>query len=401
MDSEFLVTYLRDVMPLEKLREHVRNGVVRSQQHPYYPNLLILNYTEKAQFETIWDDVTTKTRGLIIDTHCHGPVPQDPFENATILARAFDKFHNLNSEFAPETMEENLPKDISHVTEKLDGSLGIIFRYDEKVHVATRGSFDSVQARWATQYLREILNPITGEEYFFWPKSITPVVEIIFKENRIVVEYDYEGLVLLGIIDSKTGKEEPRIRLERFGGLMGLPVVKKFNKSLIECATENGPNFEGYVVTFINGVKVKVKFEEYCRLHRVLTGLSPIAVWEMLKNGQSNEIEDLLTDLRIPEGFKKWLSKWSHKLTLEFIGINMASHTLHAQAIVEGLIKPEYTRPERATLARWVLKKTEEVPYQKGLQFALADGKDIKEDVWDLIRPNGKDADPFKRDGEF
>ena len=35
----------------------------------------------------------------------------------------------------------------------------------------------------------------------------TPLFEIIYPENRIVVKYDFEGLVMIGIVDIQTGYE--------------------------------------------------------------------------------------------------------------------------------------------------------------------------------------------------
>ncbi len=406
------MVYLRDILDEEKLAEHLANGVVRSQVHPRYPELFILNYTEKAQYDRIWDPVTNVCRGLIIQRRGDNP-------DVIVIARAFNKFHNLNTEYVPETMEENLVgRYIDHITEKLDGSLGIIFYYDNLWHVATRGSFASDQSIWATEFLREHLRHtalLHPEEPF--PVGWTPVCEIIYAANRIVVEYDYEGLVLLAFVDPYDAHEMPRPMAQRVADLVGLPLVKRFKKTLSECAAENTSNFEGYVITYLHGVKVKVKFEEYVRLHRILTGMSPIAVWEMKKNGQDEEIEKLLADPKMPEGFRAWLDKWNKKLRNEFWGVDQVAHTLQARLREAGLVKPplfainlktgeqeqvrpEYTREERKALAAAVFKVVEEVPYQKGFQFALADGKDIKEDIWDYIRPSGKDVDPFKKDGE-
>ena len=63
------MTHLRDIVDLTALSKALTDGYVRRQVHPEYP-YAILNYTEKAQFENVWDDVTKNCRGLIyeIDT---------------------------------------------------------------------------------------------------------------------------------------------------------------------------------------------------------------------------------------------------------------------------------------------------------------------------------------------
>jgi RNA ligase len=417
------MTFLHDILDTAKLDEHIINGVVRGQSHPLYPNLCILNYTEKAQFDRIWDPVTNVCRGLIIDRKPEGGGP------TVVLARAFNKFHNLNTEYVPETLETNLTG-IPTVTDKMDGSLGIIFHYDNLWHVATRGSFDSDQARWATKYLREHLRTtelLHPEKPF--PDDFTPVCEIIYAANRIVVSYDFEGLVLLGFVKlydpvlPYDAFEMPRVLAERAAALVGLPLVKKFKKSLSECVAENTTNLEGYVLTYPNGVKVKVKFAEYLRLHRILTGLSPIAVWEMKREQHDEEIRLLLEDPTIPEGFKVWLEKWDHKLNMDYMTVQAAAMHLFAQAQALDLVRtvsgmehlppclmvdlkgteckcPLYSKEARKNLAMWILDATKDVPYLKGFLFAMADGHPTDTMIWDHVRPNGKAVDTFKKEGE-
>jgi hypothetical protein len=63
-------------------------------------------------------------------------------------------------------------------------------------------------------------------------------LSVIYKENRIVVDYDYEDLVLLAIIDNKDGYElkihDPKIHLEGIRLIhlyqnLGFKVVKKYD----------------------------------------------------------------------------------------------------------------------------------------------------------------------------
>jgi len=148
----------------------------------------IWNYTPVCQFDNIWDEYTTVCRGLITNQH------------GEILYRPFPKFFNLGQR--EETMLANLPAEIPQFREKLDGSLGIIYELDGLVHVATRGSFVSEQAQWATKWI-QLQMRIKPES--FLPRH-TYLGEIIYPGNRIVV--DYKGLselVLLAVIDTETG----------------------------------------------------------------------------------------------------------------------------------------------------------------------------------------------------
>jgi hypothetical protein len=370
------VVLLQDILPIDLLEEHIENGVVRRQVHPLYPNLFILNYSEKAQFDRIWDAVTNVCRGLIITGEC--------LCDAQVVARGFNKFHNLNTEYIPATLEANLPKAKPPlVTKKLDGSMGVLYFWDSKWWVATRGSFDSDQARWATAFVRAHYERLGTAPT--WVDHYSPVCEIIYQANRIVVDYDFEGLVMLAVINNWNGHEVCRDILERQAGENGLPVVEQFDKSLAECAAEDTPNEEGYVLTYSNGVKVKVKFAEYVRLHRILTGLNPKAIWELLAKKADDTVDLILQDEKMPLSFKEWFGGWVGQLRSRYTELEQ-----QAQAVL-ALRPTEVSRKEVALYFK-------ETPHLCSILFAMLDGKNYAEIIWDKLRP--KATDVFKQDGE-
>lgn len=370
---------LENILPVALLEEHIENGVVRKQVHPLYPNLFILNYGEKAQFDRIWDSVTNVCRGLIVEGDC--------LCTAKVVARGFNKFHNLNTEYIPETLEANLPKDAPPlVTKKLDGSMGVLYQYDGQWWVATRGSFDSEQARWATAYLRAYL--AKGHVPMVWGYgaiAFTPVCEIIYSSNRIVVDYDFEGLVVLSMINVETGREASREIVEQYASMNGFPVVEKFDKSLAECAAENTLNEEGYVLTYSNGIKVKVKFAEYVRLHRILTGLNPKAIWELLAKKADEQVSLILNDKKMPSTFLAWFGGWVEQLRARYAELERNAQAVFALRPVLG---------DRKEIALY-FKKT---PHLCSILFAMLDEKNYGEIIWDRLKP--KATDTFKVDGE-
>ena len=298
-----------------------------------------------------------------------------------MLARGFNKFHNLNTEYVPETQEANLPPGLPLVTEKLDGSMGILYVWDGKVWMATRGSFDSDQARWATAWVRSKMPEFARHAH----ASYTAVFEIIYAENRIVVDYDFEGCTLLSLIDRATGREIPRDLAEAFAATWGVAVVPKFDKTLAECAAEDKANEEGYVLTYSNGVKVKVKFSSYVRLHRILTGLNPKSVWEMLSLKQDEAVATLLADELMPESFKTWFSGWVTGLRAQYAGIER-----EAKEVFGG--KPGGSRKNDALYFMEIAK------HLTGVLFKMLDEKPYNEVIWGMVRP--KATDTFKKDGE-
>src|SRR3954469_17993310 len=161
------------------LADMVGGGYIRTQNHPSLP-LLIHNYTEKAQYENVWNAATLACRGLVVS------------RDGRVLARPFAKFFNHGQPGAPEL---DLDGPVA-VTDKADGSLGVLFPTPDGWAVATRGSFDSEQARHATKVWR---SRYAGS--FQPPEGLTLLFEIIYPGNRIVLDYgDLDDLVLLGAV---------------------------------------------------------------------------------------------------------------------------------------------------------------------------------------------------------
>ena len=66
---------------LETLEKYHKEGLLYKQVHPSLP-LTIWNYTEKVQYEGLWDDITLMSRGLVTD------------DKGNVVARPFKKFFN-------------------------------------------------------------------------------------------------------------------------------------------------------------------------------------------------------------------------------------------------------------------------------------------------------------------
>jgi RNA ligase len=338
---------------LEKLNKYYEDGLLYKQVHPTLP-LTIWNYTEKVQYENLWDEVTLSARGLVTD------------DTGDIVATPFQKFFNIEEgKFEP---TENF-----EVFEKMDGSLGIVFWYRGQWVVATRGSFTSDQSIKA----REILRKYNTNIMF---RHLTFCFEIIYPENRIVLDYgNDEKLVLLGTFD-KNGKE---IDVEMWSQY-GFDVVKKYDgikdyKQLKEMVKNDQ---EGFVVKFSNGDRVKVKGVEYLRLHKIMTNVTTTGVWEYLKNGE--DVLELLKD--VPDEFYNKIKSYVKDLRYAYFQISERAGKLHDgfRYGKYGDVDPEPTKKE---FAEFVLKR-EKILHP--VMFAMWDKKDYSEIIWNLIRPEFK-----------
>jgi RNA ligase len=170
---------------LDILEKYYNDGLLHKQTHPT-KDLTIWNYSPKVQYERLWDDITLQCRGLVTNS------------KGDIVARPFKKFFNYE-----EHKPEDIPNETYVVYEKMDGSLGILFNYEGEWILATRGSFTSPQAIKG----KEILD---RHDISAWRKDNTYLFEIIYPENRIVVDYKgEEKLVVIGAFHTESGMEIP------------------------------------------------------------------------------------------------------------------------------------------------------------------------------------------------
>ena len=341
---------------LEKFRE--RDKYINCQKHNTL-DLLIWNYNHFCQFDKVWDEYTEMARGLITDLE------------GNIVARSFKKFFNLNER--EETRMENLPLDEPKIVEKYDGSLGIQYYDGDKVCISTRGSFNSEQAIWATEWMKHFAKENFKEGY-------TYLYEIIYPENRIVIDYgNRKELVLLAVKNIETGEEIDFVSEAKRLGLRYPKIIDCSNENIIMKRSKLSGNEEGFVLNFKN-LKVKMKGDEYVRLHRLITGFSTKSIWECLKNNQ--DLENILKD--IPDEFYNWVKEKEKELKNEFNSIKKSALESYEE------IKDLPTRKEQA------LKVLRDYKKISAEIFALLDGKDYEQVIWKKIKPEYEL--PFKKD---
>lgn len=136
----------------------VSSNLITKRKHPVH-DIWILNYTPEVQYSGQWTEELMMCRGLIVD------------KDANIVARPFKKFFNYNEQ--PNAV---LPNESYEVFHKMDGSLGILFCYNDEWLISTRGSFESEQAIHATEILKNKYNDIVPH----LNKRLTYLFEIIY-----------------------------------------------------------------------------------------------------------------------------------------------------------------------------------------------------------------------------
>lgn len=374
-----------------------------SQRHPTLP-LTIYNYSRQTQYNSVWNEVTTKCRGLVLD------------DAGNVVASPFPKFFNYEEHIAEGSKLPPIPNETFEVFEKMDGSLGIFFYYERELtyeerykiwyrnnfvsgfeynesvvpnfddpyyeptptkeggwHMATRGSFTSEQAikgmEIAMRYNYDKIC-LPGYTYLF---------EIIYPENRIVVDYgDEERLVLLGIVNPDGG-EIPHDTIEHEGWDL-VTKYKTWGEDWETLKKEISNSKEGYVIQFSGGMRMKIKGEEYVRLHRILTNFSTKDIWELLKSG-----EDFGPFLeRVPDEFDEWVKETIKDLTVRYENIEKDYAEIFSNLKAQNLDRKEFA--DKSLHYR-----------HSNILFAMLDGKSYADTIWKIVKP--KYEKPFKKDG--
>lgn len=219
-----------------------------------------------------WNDLTLNSRGIIFNR-----------KTGKVVGRTFPKFFNMNQRV--ETQERNLPWHLGYrIFRKEDGWLGTLFRHAGQHKIATKGSFKSIGAIWATERLKRY--DLTN-----LPDEVTLLFELICPETHIVVDYgDREDLVLLAAYNRHTGEEYDWEQVEKWSKEFGFTLIDSYDQNWLgycrgQLKTVAGNELEGFVIRFNNGLRVKIKSEDYFRRSDMIKRLTPLGVWRTMVHG--------------------------------------------------------------------------------------------------------------------
>lgn len=339
--------------------------------------LILFNYTEKCTFDKHWNEYTLASRGIVFEK-----------ETGKCVARPFGKFFNLNENALAD--EKLFDWNDFETYAKMDGSLGIMFYYEMEDsngqlwtwHICTRGSFYSEQAQTAQMMLERRFNLDT------LCQDNTYLFEIIYPGNRIVVNYgSWEDLSLLAARDTVTGIYYSYHTLCKFTDATGFHIVPKFDlnkEEVLKAKTEmKGTEDEGFVLVWKDGTRVKVKADDYCRLAKIISHLSPLSVWEAFVAGKQFEYLQSIPEEILPDALPLF-EKLSFQVSLLTNRINQVD-----VVIERNIFKTTYSQKEYALE---VLKQP------KWMHSALFARSRREEVVLKLLRP---DSNKFREVKDF
>ena len=215
-------------------------------------------------------------RGLVID------------ETGNLITVPYPKFFNYQQytkELKPEYLSDQFieyfcdyAEDESYeVLEKLDGSMISISNYNNELLFSTVNKPNSKFSTKAKNWVENNLNKKQIEALLRETLVATLLFEYVGPNNKIVIDYDKEELVLTGAISLLYGDSivaYPHEELIEIGKDIGVRVASKYGdnkdysaKRLLELGkTEN--TIEGFVLRFgLHGKQIKIKTEDYLEKH--------------------------------------------------------------------------------------------------------------------------------------
>ena len=280
-------------------------------QEKKFGNISSFNFTSKAFYDKIWDEQTTKARGLYLDTF-----------KGKVAARAYDKFFNINER--PETKFDMLQHKLQFpVTAyvKENGYLGIVSydEYNDDLFIASKSTIDSQFAQWLKE---AIYNQITEEnrekmKQYAKDNNVSFVFENVdMKNDPHIIEYPESKLYLLDIVYNQMdfAKYDYETMCDIAHQLGLTPKEKAFEIAnwqdfydwyydiLEEDYEYNGRKIEGFVIEDSVGYMTKLKLTYY-NFWKFMRAISH----EAIRNGYIKKTSALTTP--IANEYYAWVRK--------------------------------------------------------------------------------------------
>lgn len=283
------------------------------------------------------------------------------FIDEELVALPFPKFFNLNeNKYTTIPWSEFREDTVKYINDKIDGSLISVLRHKYKYYCKSMKSIESDVSKEAQAFFDKNFElKLHAMEKI--ARGFSPMYEYTSNSCQIILSYGEPKMTYLGCRDLKTGE----IVLPTKGvDDVIVPIPKVFTLSEVyPYLQEKG--VEGIVLTLNDGTMLKMKSEEYCEIHRIISGFSLKNILESIQKKTIDDIIPILTKYSLfdkIEEVAKLREEWVHTF------FDIECKCFHTYNKVK-----ELPRKEAAQL---VLKEQSEL---SNIVFKMLDKKDVTE----------------------
>lgn len=297
-----------------------------------------------------------------------------------VIARRLHKFFNVNER--DETRAERVDLTEPHVIlEKLDGSMITSLPLNGEIHWATKMGINDI-SRGAGRFAESNTGYVDLAQAMA-AEDCTPIFEWCSRQQRIVIDYPVDRLVLTAVRHNLTGEYLSYDAMVELANSFNVEVVKALNgsvKNMNELMEQTRvlKDAEGYVIRFHNGHMLKLKAEEYLLFHKTKDNLN------LEKNVLAMLVDEKVDDLKAfmlaedrlrVEQFEN--AFWS--------GINETVQE-YERFYAERVVARNLDRKRFALEMLPNAKKTD--PFIHVMVFGQFEGHNVRNMVLDLVRKN-------------
>ena len=185
------------------------------------------------------------------------------------------------------------------VSEKVDGSIAVLYWYGDEWHVSSSSVPDGSSIISKDLTFAELFWDIWEQKKYVLPlnKKLTYVFEIFTPRNTIVVKPDRETILLHGVRNNETYAEMDPVEVAKQHNWECVTEYdfSSFESMLAACNTLNPAKQEGFVIRDADFNRIKVKSAQYVALsHLSISGKVALNAKHMLQIVKTSEGSEFL-----------------------------------------------------------------------------------------------------------
>lgn len=285
----FLQDYLNSGKTLDELKTEF---AINCYEHPNGLPLVGFKYNQIDSPKT--HPIVRECRGLVLEKNTW-----------QLVAKPFSRFFN-----AGEVLEEYKNFNWSNFTcsSKEDGSLIILYFYNNEWHANTSGSFGYQFVNFSDKTWRELFWETVRLDKTKLDTKLTYIFELCTTLNRVVRDYRLPTAFLLSAIETSTCKEVSEFEADKLAETLSVFRPTRFQfKSLAEISNflnqiqREDRTFEGVVIRDDQNLRFKIKTETYVNLHQLSDNgniADPKRLVPIILNGEADEVSIALPHLK-------------------------------------------------------------------------------------------------------